>query len=263
MLSSISGHNDRWAQVAASQPPSPASSGQTGGSGSTSTATAVADPSVVSPIAGGTGDPLSGSMSFMLMMLDKGTPSGTGTASGGRGAPSSLPDGASSAAPTTGVQGDTPAGAPALPKDASTKTLLAALETMMPTLRPRNSSPGGGSTKGPGDSPSELGTNGSHVGSRLQSLDDIGSDLGTIAVASGALRPLPPPPVHATPDGHAAGSDTGTGSAASAPTWQGGWDNTSNAGDGWRQQVGVAVYSSGELLSPNRTKGPPAQSITA
>jgi hypothetical protein len=86
VLSSIGGLNERWAQIAALQPPAPTRSDQDGGPGLANSGTATGDPLPISPIAGGAASPLSSDTNFLLTVFGGAAgPSSRASASGSTG----------------------------------------------------------------------------------------------------------------------------------------------------------------------------------
>ncbi len=69
MLSSIGGQNERWAQIAAVRPASPAQAGESSGPVPGKAGTTTSDLPPIGPVAGSTGSPLSSDTSFLLTVL--------------------------------------------------------------------------------------------------------------------------------------------------------------------------------------------------
>jgi hypothetical protein len=73
VVTSIGGLNDRWAQIAALQPPQAVQPGRDGGPAFGNGGTATTDLPPISPIAGGTASPLSNDTNFLLTIFNGGT----------------------------------------------------------------------------------------------------------------------------------------------------------------------------------------------
>jgi hypothetical protein len=97
VVSSIGGLNERWAQIAALQPPQAVQPGRDGGSGFRNGGTVTTDLPPISPVAGSTASPLSNDTNFLLTMFSGGTqPPALAPAL----APARVPGGANVPAPT-------------------------------------------------------------------------------------------------------------------------------------------------------------------
>jgi hypothetical protein len=73
VVTSIGGLNERWAQIAALQPPQAVRPGRDGGPGFGNGGTATTDLPPISPVAGSTASPLSNDTNFLLTMFSGGT----------------------------------------------------------------------------------------------------------------------------------------------------------------------------------------------
>jgi hypothetical protein len=229
VLSSISGQNERWAQLAALQPPPATQSSQDGGQDFSNSGTVASGTSTLGPIASNTASPLSNDMNFMLMMFGGGTSS---TSSSGSTTQTTGPDDTSG---TSITQGGT-----------SFASLLTDLQSLLSTLGGGTSSTTDATTTSASiGNASTIDNTGSVSSTLRQDLDSIASDLGTIAASFGGIQPPPPPP-DVTSSGQSANgisdiSNTATASVESA--WSTGWGSTSGAADSWRQQFGFAAYA--------------------
>lgn len=255
MIHSIVGQNERWAQLAALQPPPAALSGQGGGLGFSNSGTAVADPSVVQAISGDASSPLSSNMNFMLMMFGSGSStSGAGITTG-----ASSGSGTSSATDTAGAPGD-----PSDTQDmANFGPMLAELQSLMSGMS-GNSSSAANTSPATTAALSNATTSNSSAGSASQSQ----AGAGPIVASLGGGQAPPPPSGEAsgTQSTKGTGSDditnTGTTVASAEPALQSNLNGTSGAAASWTQQFAVSAYTSGEISGLNSATTSALQSIT-
>jgi hypothetical protein len=242
VIHSVIGQNERWAQIAALQPPPGAQAAQATGSGFSNLGTTAPDPSVVNPISSGSGSALSNDTNFLLFFLNQGTAAANGTANGApSGTPSGTPSGIGSPTQTTGAPDDTSQAGGATSLEAQ---LLTDVGSYLSTLT------GGGGLAA--SSSSGAGTP-TATSTLAQDIDAITSAVGTVAFASaGGLAP-----------GSNDGNDVGnTGSASAGPSWRDGWDGERGSGDAFRQQFGLAAYSASDQAGQTNTTASALQAIT-
>ena len=252
MLSSISGQNERWAQLGAYQPPPPSKSDQDGGWGSTTGATASpgATPSI--PTAGGVSPTLSDGMSFALIAFSGAAPAQSFQA-GGQSNATSNPTSATPSSTSLGSQ------------------LLSDMQSLLSALTGMGASTNAGTPAGMGSSGTASTSNGSIItgsistgsigaastppsssaigaanglsNTVIQDLQAVASDLNSIASAVGTGQP---------PGGASAGpppwANNRSGSGTNATDDD---SDRGNAGynDGYHKQAGLAAYSAANTLS--------------
>jgi hypothetical protein len=228
VIHSVIGQNERWAQIAALPAPPGA---QAAGSAISNPGTTAPDPSVVNPISSGSGSALSNDTNFLLFFLNQGSAAAKGTTSV-TGSPTQ----------TTGAPDDTSQAGGATSLEAQ---LLTDVGSYLSAL-----TGGGGSA---GSSSSGVGTP-TATSTLAQDIDAITSAVGTVAFASaGGLAP-------SSDDGN---DVSNTGSASAGPAWRDGWDGGRGTGDAFRQQFGLAAYSTSDQSGQTNTTASALQAITA
>ena len=249
MSISVSGQNERWAQLNAYQPPPTSQPGQNGGwesaiqtsvaSGQTGTATS----------SGGAPAGLSDGMSLVLMALG-----GWGNGSG-----STQTTGVSSGASNASSSSSAPAGQAGITLDgtASVSQLVTDLQSLLSALTgtpASTSSPGTPSTGATSDPSGNTGATAATALSStvLQDLQTVGADLDSLASTSGAVQPNRPerPPPGSPPPGSNDISTTGTVSVAAGGdiTDTGTASDSQSGGGAWQafmQQFAFSAYTAG------------------
>jgi len=235
---SISGQNDRWAQLSAYQPPPASQAGQNGGWNSISGTAASSGSTGSTPFAGGTSGALSDGMSFALMALSGGWGSGQ-AASVQTADQSSATSGASSASSAS------PGLAPITQNGTSSASqLMTSLQSLLSALTGTPPSSTGGQATSATATSSETGVNtgnaaSSGIGSAaLPDLQTVGSDLDTNGSTSSAAQPwgAAGPPGGPPPWNNGISN---TGSSATSGT--GGWNPSS--GNSLQQQLALSAYA--------------------
>jgi hypothetical protein len=233
VIHSLIGQNERWAQLAALQPPPGAQAAQPGGSAFSNLGTVAPDPTVVNPVSSGSGSALTNDTSFLLFFLNSGSGTATGTSSTGSNAATQT---AGAADDTSGTQGATSLAA----------QLLTDVQSFLSALA--------GSSASAGNGPSGVGTPPA-TSSLAQDIDAITSAGGTVAFA---------PANGSAPSGSDGGNEVGnTGSASAEPSWRNGWDDGRRTDAAWRQQFGLAAYSASDQSGQTTSTASALQAITA
>jgi hypothetical protein len=233
VIHSLIGQNERWAQLAALQPPPGAQAAQPGGSAFGNLGTVAPDPSVVNPVSSGSGSALTNDTSFLLFFLNGGSNAATGNSSTGSGSPTQT-----TGAPddTSGTQGATSLAA----------QLLTDVQSFLSALT------GGSAFAGSGSS--DVGRPAA-TSSLAQDIDAITSAGGTVAFA---------PTNGSAPNSSDGGNDVGNaGSASAEPSWRNRWDDGRAGSTAWRQQFGVAAYSASDPSGQTTSTASALQAITA
>jgi hypothetical protein len=233
---SISGQNERWAQLNAYQPPA-AQSGQAGGTlPAAGTTTSPGSIGNSNSIPGATSGALSDGMSFALMAFSSSWGTAAATSSQGASPGSGTADGLSPSAPAAG--------------SSPQSQLLTDVQSLLSALMGGSGSSASGASGSNATATaanSGTGTQTSLSSSLLQDLQTVASDLGTIDATSGSSRPGGSPQ-SASPrgDDNANTSDTGT----SAPGGNAGAPRPGYS-DGFQQQYAVSAYSAGMMSGPD------------
>lgn len=216
MLSSISGQNDRWAQLGVYPRPPSLPSGQNGGSASTGSTAAPSGSANDTPAAGGTSGPLSDDMSFTLMGFNIESAAGQNNTTSDAASPdpaSSTQDGSS-------------------PKS----QLLTDVQSLMSDLTGTAGSPTGKSAASDTDTAAAT-----DFGSTIrQGLQTVTSTPDTMASTSGSA---PGGPTPGQPSRSNDISNTGTSAGGGTSGW------TPNYSDGFQQQFALAAYSTTSTMS--------------
>jgi hypothetical protein len=234
---SISGQNERWAQLSAYQPPPMPRPGQSGGSDpSVGTTTAPGSPGTNNSTPASTSGALSDGMSFALMAFSGSWGVGTGTSSQG----ANQSTGTSNAA--------APGSTPSTSNGTSPQSqLLTDVQSLLSALTGSSGSASGATTSSAAASStgSGAGTQTGLSSSILQDLQTVASDLGAISSASGTSQPGgTASPQGAPPWGNDSSNNdiSNTGTSASdgnAGGWRPGYS------DGFQQQYAASAYGAG------------------
>ncbi len=260
MVTSISGQNERWAQLHAHQPP-PASrpnatAGFSGGWDKAGGATASPDPTGA---AGATPSATSGGLSDYLGIKLFAFGGGWG---GGASPPPQTTGQTSAAAGATGATGVPPAPAAATPGS----QLLTDMESLLSAVTGRSSGANAGATSGATSSGTNAaGTQNGLSGTVVRDLAAVASDLGAIASASPASQPVspngqPPGPSPWTNDVSNNGGVPNTGTSEFDGSARRGRHNYSDA---VQQQFARSAYSAGANSGLSGTTAPQRADVIA
>lgn len=230
MVHSISGQNDRWAQLNAYQPPSRATSGQDSDWPSATTATPSSGSTPATPAAGGTAPTLSDGMSFALLAFN-----------GGGTAQAAQPTGQSAAASSSD-----PAAATTQSGSSLGSQLLSDMQSLLAALQ-GTTTPSSSTTAAQASATTPTANNAAGSANGLSNsvnkdLQAVASDLDAVASASqpagrqGAAVPGSPTSGNNI-------SNTGTTDSGGTQRWNPGYS------DGFQKQFGLAAYSAGNSLS--------------
>jgi hypothetical protein len=227
VVTSIGGLNERWAQIAALQPPQAVQPGRDGAPRFGNDGTATTDLPPVSPVAGSTAAPLSNDTNFLLTIF------------GATQSPTRAPNGpASNGPPPNGPAPSGPASARAPEQNPASAAAQsqpdAQLSLFVPTVN--------------------AGADGITGSTLVQELQALASGGRGGANAGSVASPSSGPP---------GGSDAIENSDTAAPSWHNGWDNTIGPGNRGRQQLGLAAYTSGDFAGQSSATASVLQGVSA